>query len=136
MNRFTSVLMLLAAMIWSLQAQTSDLRASIPFEFHMGRAVMPAGNYVIHSDHGALILREESGKRSTISLTIGAFRPGPRKPGVMEFNRYGQAYFLATVFGPDLPEGRALLKTKAEQEYAKAAVGTIAQTARIPLERQ
>lgn len=137
MNRLASTLLLLAAMTcWSLQAQTSALRASIPFEFHMGRAVMPAGNYVIHSGPSAVILREENGKHSALSITNGVSRPSSPKTGILEFNRYGQTYFLAKVFNPDTPDGRALPTTKAEQEYARGALRVLAQTADIPLQRK
>ena len=49
-----------------LQAQTMNMRASIPFDFRVGTAVLPSGEYLIqHKDGGVLLIMAERGEGLT-----------------------------------------------------------------------
>ena len=118
-----------------LLAQSNDMLAKIPFEFRMGDVVMPAGDYRIYQAHtGVVTLRKQDGAPKTATLLT---RPASRKTasgtGALEFNRYGDAYFLTNVWSPSSHDGRALPKGVTEKELISRA-GQV-QTAGIPLRR-
>jgi len=124
---------LLAAVAFpGLYAQTIDLRANIPFDFRVGETLMPAGEYLVHHSGGVLFVREESGRRkAAAALTIAEIRPNAPAQGALEFSRYGEAYFLAKIWSAYSQDGRALLKTALEKEFASRT--PLVQTANIPV---
>jgi len=122
MKRLHFAVGLLAAVACSgLQAQTR-LEAKIPFDFRMGKATFPAGDYVFHYSPSLLVVHQEQGDRTTaMSLTLPVSRIKAPATGIVEFNRYGDAYFLAKIWTPDSPDGGALPKTSREKELARGA---------------
>lgn len=133
MKRLTLSTALFAAMAFaSLQAQTIDMHAKVPFDFRMGDRLMPAGEYVIHHAGGLLALRGENGLHAgAMYLTLPVYRKSPPSNGVLEFTRYGDSYFLAKVWEPNSRDGRALIRTKREKELASRVALT--QTATLAL---
>jgi len=133
MNRMTSMFGLMALMgATSLFAQTTPVRATIPFDFRVGQRVMPAGSYTLTQTSAALFLRKEDGTRaSAISLTNPTYHSGASNNAGLEFNRYGSVYFLSKLWGADPSYGRELVKTAQERELAKRAKSV--ETAGIPL---
>jgi len=116
-------------------AQTIDMRANIPFDFRMGDTVMPAGEYRVQSERGVLILRGEDGSHpAATAIAISTLRPAAQKPGRLEFNRYGDSYFLTKVWDALSTSGKALIKTPQEKEYA--ARNGLVQTASVPARRK
>ena len=116
-------------------AQTIDLRANIPFDFRMGDAVMPAGEYHVQSECGVLILRGEDGSHPAAAvITIPVSRPAAQEPSRLEFTRYGNSYFLTEVWDAFSEGGKAPLKTPQEKEYA--ARNGLVQTASVPAQRK
>jgi hypothetical protein len=119
----------------TVQAQTTNLRANIPFEFRIGETRLPAGEYSIQPAPGVLIVKEQSGDhKAAILFTTGEFRLDPLKTGEVEFNRYGDTYFLARIWLPDNQLGRAVIKTPREKELAAEA--GIIQKVGIALQRK
>jgi len=104
-----------------LHAQGVDLRATIPFDFSVGQASMPAGDYEIRGQGTVVLVRRtDSGKPATAMVTtIGADRPDRSGTARLEFHRYGGEYFLAAVWYPDTVGGREVLQTGREREMAK-----------------
>jgi hypothetical protein len=122
MKRFAFAAVLFIAFTSTLvQGQTIDLRATIPFEFRVGQTEMPAGEYVIHHlPQGALILREDGGRHTAlVALTVGEYRPAALQTGELQFNRYGQTYFLAKLWAPASRDGVALRMSPRETELAR-----------------
>ena len=101
----------------SLYAQTMNARANIPFEFRVGEKLMPAGDYSIHHTGSLVFLQESNGHASAAFLTQ-ATELKSEKP-VLEFNQYGDAYFLAKLSIPGSDIGRAVMKTPREKELAR-----------------
>ncbi len=132
MKRFFLAIGLFATAASSgLLAQTMDLRANVPFDFRLGEKIMPAGKYVIHHSDGLLMLREQSGtKAAVVFLTQPTIRRDTPKTGSLVFNRYGENYFLASVWSPYSRDGRVLVKSNREKEIAKG--GEPVYTAGIP----
>ena len=137
MKRFTFAAAVFAAITaTSVQGQTIDLRATIPFEFRVGQILMPAGEYVIqHQAPGLLIVREQGGRHTAIAtLAMGEYRSAALKTGELEFNRYGETYFLAKLWTPASTLGVALRKSPRETELTSEF--GLAQRTSIALERK
>ena len=106
----------------TIQAQTTDLHANIPFEFRIGETRLPAGEYLIQQAPGVLLVKEQGGQHKAAMLfTAAEFRLDPPKTGEVEFNRYGDTYFLAKIWLPGNRQGRAVIKTPPEKELAAEA---------------
>jgi hypothetical protein len=122
MKQLQLVLGLFIALVYS-SAQTSDVRAKIPFDFRMGETLMPAGEYRIeHQSNGALILRQQGGRNAAyVCIPLPASRPDKPAAGSLQFNRYGENYFLTTVWSPNSQDGYALPKSTREKELASRA---------------
>jgi hypothetical protein len=116
----------------SLHAQTIDMRVNVPFDFRMGETLMPAGEYAIHHSAGVLAVREQGGPHAAaFDLTLPASRKGAPTKGALEFNRYGDSYFLAKIWAPESRDGRALATSKREKELASRIAPS--QTATVAL---
>jgi hypothetical protein len=116
-----------------LYAQTVDLRANVPFDFRMGKTLMPAGEYVIHHSAGMLSVRAQSGRTAAFHITLPESRHGTSSKGALVFNRYGDSYFLSKIWAPDSRNGLALLTPKREKELAS---GGPVYSAAIPAQRK
>jgi hypothetical protein len=133
MKRLFLAMGLFAAVACSgLNAQTMELRAKVPFDFRMGEKLMPAGQYLIHHSAGLLTVREQGGSTAAMFLTLPEYRPHTPTTGTLEFNRYGEDYFLAKIWAPGSRDGRSLTKSSAEKEIASRA--DTVYSASIPLQ--
>ena len=120
MTRFHFIVGLFTA--WAgltLQAQTIRLQGNVPFDFRMGNAVMPAGDYQFKSTGTALVAQEGSGSGAAVILTHAAERTTPPTAGELEFHRYGDTYFLARIWTTGSREGRQAPMTAREREFAR-----------------
>ena len=107
----------------SLFAQDKfSLKAQVPFTFHVGNAILPAGEYMVDTTamQGVVRVRSSDGSLSAMVLTSGISKsPGTTAPR-MVFNKYGDTYFLSQVW-PRVAGGRALQPTKSEIQEARNA---------------
>ena len=103
------------------QAQSTRVRATIPFAFYWGEGMLPAGNYDVASfgDGGIVRLTNRDTRTSAVFTTISmshlASEPNPK----LIFHRYGDDYFLAEMWWGGRSDGRKLLPSKAERELAQ-----------------
>jgi hypothetical protein len=87
----------------SAQAQyPEELRASVPFAFKAGRALLPAGEYELRFDEvsrtGALVVRSHDGRQASIMLAEKAEVPkATRSEAVLVFAKVGDGYVLSEV---------------------------------------
>ena len=104
----------------SVYAQTMDMRANVPFEFRIGNTVLPSGEYLIHHSNGMLFVSQAGGARKgTVVFTVGTDHPAAAtEKGTLQFNRFGDSYYLSKVWTPDTETARAPLKTSREKELA------------------
>ncbi len=102
----------------SLYAQTMNARANIPFEFRVGEKLMPAGEYLIQHANGWLAFQENGGRHASAVVLTQAADLKSEKP-VLQFNQYGDAYFLGKLSVPGSDTGRAVPKTAREKELAR-----------------
>ena len=103
-----------------LHAQTVYIRAEIPFNFHAGDKLMPAGQYFIHEEGPVVFLRTlDDANLSRAMITVGAAGRNPSRESKLVFNRYGSEYFLSTIWDSYAEDGRQVLRTAREKELAK-----------------
>jgi hypothetical protein len=133
MQRFLAGLFLVV-LCASLHAQTMNMRATIPFPFHVGDAVMPAGSYIINHSGDVLKVREEAGKHAALLATNAAARSQAPAGSFLNFNRYGENYFLASVWEKGVRDGCAVRKSRAEKEIAGGT--SLRESVGIALQRQ
>jgi len=120
MKRLQLAVGLLMTLAFSrVQAQSMDVRATIPFEFRMGQQVLNAGTYTMHNSDGLLILREENGGKASMGLTVATEPPKDSSTAVLVFHRYGETYFLDKMWVPGYNIARGVIKTSFEKELAR-----------------
>ena len=136
MKRFAIALGLLASFTSvPLLAQSITLKGNVPFDFHMGKVDMPAGEYLIQQSGAIITVRRAEGRPvSAMYLTLPTPAPAGRSTGALVFNRYGEDYFLVKVWTPNSTEGRIFPTSSRERELI-SRVATV-QTASIKLERK
>lgn len=103
------------------------LVADIPFDFHVGQAMLPAGEYIVNKSEGALshVLRIQNaitGKAAFASTLPGSITNSSSQPKLI-FNRYGADYFLSEVRSPYQSVTYRLPKSKDEKEIARNGIG-------------
>jgi hypothetical protein len=120
--------------VGSLPAQEpAHMHANIPFDFRLGQKVLPSGEYLVQMSGPAVIFRQEDGRLiGAVALTNPDTRSAAPQNGELRFNRYGNEYFLASLWTPYSPLGRALMKTKQEKYVARHASGSV-ETASVGL---
>lgn len=95
-------------------AQGHQVRATIPFDFTAGRAVLPAGTYTISSDNHVTVLLENYSHRATaLSSTIAD--EDPARSNRMVFNKYGDQYFLREILCSSIHLNLEFPATKMEE---------------------
>lgn len=124
-----------AALSLGIHAQTMRLSADIPFAFQVGKTTLPAGAYDVQNFSGFLVIREQHGKNAASTFFVRQEVRGPApKTGLLEFNRYGNSYFLAQIRTPEAAVSMNLPPTAREKELARAS-GLIGHT-NIALQRK
>ena len=104
------------------------LLANVPFDFYVGKDLLPAGAYRFEmggmtpfsAKSSSLVIRGQNGDIATVTFTL----PEPASSTVAQdrllFNRYGSTYFLASI--ECLEFHASLTKTKVEREF-RAQIG-------------
>jgi hypothetical protein len=102
-----------------LNAQSTRLYANIPFDFQMGKTPMPAGEYTFQRQSGVLSIRSADGKHGLMTLTSPASRREITTQPLVQFQRYGDSYFLSGLWNADSRDGFTLQGVK-QRELAKS----------------
>ncbi len=115
--------LLLSLLVAPVRAQNIEHRiiADIPFDFVVGNKTFPAGVYTIkHLTSALLLIRSEDGRHST-TLGTTARQSGEKnaEPRVV-FHRYGERYFIASVWTSRENYGRQFRTTRDEERLAKS----------------
>ena len=120
MKRLMAVMLFASGLATVSEAQSLNLRVTIPFEFRAGKQVMPAGEYTLQ-DHGPwLILRQQdTGRSSGFLISNGVVRSNENRSASVTFHRYGEIYFLSAVWAGYSRDGREVPPTPVEKELAR-----------------
>ena len=93
---------------------------NIPFNFTVGDVRMPAGEYVISSPtESVVIIRHVGGPETKATITnYGALTNSDGRAKLV-FHKYGNAYFLAVAWLPNLAQAREFYPSANEIQVAR-----------------
>ncbi len=100
-------------------AQKIIATAHIPFAFQVGETALPAGDYLVQDSNSLLRVFQPGGHNSVFHLTMNASRSRQTRDAKMVFNRYGDTYYLASIWNAGSTEGFSLLLGKRQRALAK-----------------
>jgi hypothetical protein len=120
----TALLILVAACSGaSLQAQSHDVRADIPFSFAVGSKQLPAGHYTFLTGPSYTIVVRNTDREITIlSKTEEAFH-AVGYLNILAFNKYGNDYFLREIRCPSIAMNVEIPQSKLEKQIRVQAAG-------------
>jgi len=99
------------------------LKADIPFQFYAGTANLPAGEYVLRMlDNSNLKMMEISSADGSVSALFqvqDAKANSAPRTGELIFNKYGNLYFLTSVFDEGNPDGSEVPKSQYEKNVGQ-----------------
>jgi len=103
-------------------AQTVNVKASVPFDFTVNRATLPAGEYSLKSmdEQGAAIaIRDLNSKTTNLVISSSCRSSKSASQTKLVFHRYGNRYFLSQIWTAGDEAGRALPAGAGEKEIAR-----------------
>ncbi len=130
MNKKASMILAISAvavtLVAPLMAQSVRLTANIPFEFAIGNKALPAGEYMITtgSDPSVLIFKGEQHHVGALIMARQeeiARTNNPAGITKLEFNKYGDRYFLSEVVDGWVGSGFVVTPSRSERELVKTA---------------
>lgn len=118
--RNLSVALLAAASAFAQGPQT--LIFPIPFPFHVGASVLPAGDYTVDTNAapGVIRMRSADCKSAVMIIANAVEAQAAATRGKLVFNKYGDEYFLSQLWKPGSNVGKQLPQTRREIELAAA----------------
>jgi hypothetical protein len=125
MKRITAIALLAIAnfaMAGTSFAQSETVRANVPFDFTVGRQLLPAGTYTIKAKSSGLIVIKNQDKPITALTIAGPDGNKSPKGGKLMFHRYGDQYFLSEILcdsaGMDLAFRPSKLEKRVQLQQA------------------
>ncbi len=116
----TAALALLATTAAS--AQSVNVKATVPFNFIVHRATLPAGQYMLSSVDGngtALAIRNLDSNTSNLVLSNACESVKTSGKTKLVFHRYAGRYFLSQIWMQGNNRGREISPGAREKEIAK-----------------
>jgi len=105
-----------------------NLDADIPFQFHVGNTVLPAGSYRIKvlddSNLNVMEISSMDGSSSAFFQVQESYAKTTPDRSELIFNKYGDQYFLSKLFDQGEPDGSELTESRAEKQISKGALVT------------
>ena len=97
------------------------MQADIPFAFHIGAQILPAGHYQVRPSgvHDILSITCRECKAGAMIVMDRAYAGKTPVLATLVFNRYDKTRFLSRVWIPEYSQGKELSKSKAELEFAR-----------------
>jgi len=102
----------------SANAQTGGVRVKVPFEFEIANKHLPAGEYVVSSEHDQVWLRIYRGNTVAVVQSNRTMHDGG-KTGKVVFNCYEKLCYLSKLWLPDADGSREIMTSKSEKQAAK-----------------
>jgi hypothetical protein len=111
-----------AAVVPATAQSAGRLRVSIPFNFSMGKATLPAGDYTVQVlESGLLLFRSDSGEARQFALSTHGYSSKPSGSPHLVFTRCASDVFLNQVFLSGDGEYNQLLTSGKEQRLRRVA---------------
>jgi hypothetical protein len=117
---FFAVMFMLTVSPRSAHAQIiGEIEVTIPFQFHVGNAKLPAGKYIIHpldnTDLTTMEISSADGSASALFEVRDAETNSAPPKTELIFNKYGNRYFLAKLFDEANPNGSTVPESRYEK---------------------
>ena len=124
MKNLRSILLALTVLLLATaaQAQTTNVKASIPFDFVVGDHAYPAGEYTVKSlSQGSAAIRIDNADETEKGMTLSnaCQKAQPAAQTTLVFQRLGDNYFLYQIWTDGNTAGREVPMSKAEVQVAK-----------------
>ena len=124
MKNLRSILFALTVLLLATaaQAQTTNVKASIPFDFVVGDHAYSAGEYTVKSmtqDGAAIRVDNADESEKGITLSNACSKGQPADGTTLVFHRMGDNYFLYQVWTAGNSLGREFPMSKKEVQLAK-----------------
>jgi hypothetical protein len=124
MKNLRSVLFALTVLLLATaaQAQTTNVKAKIPFDFVVGDHSYPAGEYTLKSmtqSGGAIRIDSADETEKGIALADACRKVHPADGTILVFERLGDNYFLYQIWTEGDTAGREFPMGKAQVQLAK-----------------
>jgi hypothetical protein len=119
---FSMLSLFVTLAVGSVYAQSElRLKVNIPFEFSVGNEALPAGEYTVRQLYpDVLVIENADGSATEIFSTIGARASKAPDESSLVFHRYGDEYFLSTIWMTGNNIGREIFQSRAEREGIRA----------------
>jgi hypothetical protein len=124
MKNLRSILFALTVLLLATaaQAQTTNVKASIPFDFVVGDHAYPAGEYTVKSmNQSSAAIRIDNADESKKGITLSSVCQKRQRATqtTLVFQRMGNNYFLYQIWTEGKSLGREFSMSKAEVQLAK-----------------
>lgn len=131
-----SILLLVCAVGAASAQSIFTTKWDVPFPFAVGKAILPAGEYVMRSTNSSnnwsILSIQNRNEPKSAYFTVNSFQQGKASENSkLVFHQYENQYFLAQVCLRGEETGRELPMTKAELEVAKELKHTHSSQAKI-----
>lgn len=134
MKRMTAIALIAIAnfaMAGTSLAQSTGVKAKVPFAFAVGNTVFPAGTYTITSPSSHAILIRNLDQTNIAGLSL-VHQDGNKSPngGKLVFHRYAGQYFLSEILCDTASMNFEVNTSKREQkaQLQQARLGTSGET--------
>jgi hypothetical protein len=122
-NLLSLAMSLALLMSAAAQAQTTNIKVTVPFEFTAGNIQLPAGEYEVKSmgpwGGSALSVHNVNSNAGSVVLSGSCRSQKPTADGKLVFYRYGHEYFLAEVWNRNSFSGSQIKTNPRQKELAK-----------------
>lgn len=126
MNYVATIGFLFVLSAVSAFAQTTSLKANIPFDFQVNGKAMASGQYTIAepaAPRGTIIIRGGNQTSAAVSLVLTTDTRKAHNETQLVFRRYGNHYFLAQMQVKGQTSAMELPTSKAERDLVKELGG-------------
>jgi len=108
-------------LLTSAWAQTGAVRATVPFDFTVGKQTLPAGEYRVTINGPGLLQVARIAGPGAVSVMTNLTGGGPSQDSSprLVFHRYGRRHFLSIAWIGDGNMGREPYASAEELEYAR-----------------
>ena len=97
----------------SARAEEPALAVKVPFDFYVGTKLLPAGEYVIESSRGLVLVREKkSGDAVATTATVPVKAPHEGINQRVVFQSRGKQHYLAQLWWLDCDYGQQVVNTR------------------------
>ncbi len=124
MKNLRSILLALTVLLLATaaQAQTTNVKATIPFDFVVGDHAYSAGEYTVKSlsqSSAAIRIDNADASEKGMTLSNACSKAQPADGTTLVFQRFGDNYFLYQIWTAGNSLGREFPMSKAEAQVAK-----------------